>query len=420
MAIQLDDYQLDAVSKLRNGSILVGGVGSGKSRTGIAFYFLQNGGGINPEEPMKIQPQDLYIITTAKKRDEHEWDLDLAHFGLSTDPNVCGYLCKVTVDSWNNIKKYADVKDAFFLFDEQRVVGYGAWTKSFLKIAKNNKWILLTATPGDTWSDYVPVFIANGFFKNKSDFERQHCYFNPYVKYKQIAGYTAQGRLIRFRNQILVDMDYRPNTIRHEEIVLCNYDRKTYRMVMQQRWNPFDNCPIENGSQFCQLLRRVVNSDPSRAAAVKELVRRHQRVIIFYSYNYEREILKNLDYGEDVMIAEWNGHTHEPVPDRTEEGGLINKPWVYLVQYFAGAEGWNCITTNAMIFYSLSYSYKTLEQAKGRIDRRNTPYHDLYYYTLKSQSSIDYAITKSIANKKDFNERRFYSSFNNSRKNLTL
>lgn len=91
---------------------------------------------------------DLCIITTARKRDTGEWDEELAHFYMSTDPEHDIYEHKVVVDSWNNIGKYVGVKNAFFIFDEQRVVGKGAWVKSFYKITQNNEWILLSATPG--------------------------------------------------------------------------------------------------------------------------------------------------------------------------------------------------------------------------------------------------------------------------------
>lgn len=401
VVIKLDDYQMAAVSKLRVGSILCGGVGSGKSRTGIGFYFLQNGGCIEPYQPMKPTPQDLYIITTAKKRDSGEWLGDLAPFCLSTDPKCSVYRNRVVIDSWNNIAKYREVENSFFLFDEQRVVGYGVWVKNFLNITKHNDWILLTATPGDCWEDYIPVFVANGYYRNKTDFERQHCYFNPHVNFRQVAGYLEQGRLIRYRNQILVDMDYHSHAIHHDEKILCDYDRQLYRQVLR-RLDPFDDCPIENGARFCYLLRRVVNSDPSRIEAVRNLLRRHSKLILFYNYDYERDLLLNAEYPAGVVLAELNGHKHELIPDSSS--------WLYLVQYAAGAEAWNCIKTDAMIFYSQTYSYKTLTQAKGRIDRRNTPFTELYYYHLKSNASIDYAIAKSLKDKKDFNERRFYKS----------
>lgn len=413
MAINLDDYQLEAISRLKVGSILVGGVGSGKSRTGIGFYFLQNGGCIEPFERMKPVPQDLYIITTARKRDKGEWLGDLAPFELSPDQMVSGYPCKVVIDSWNNIAKYRDVEDAFFIFDEQRVVGYGAWTKNFLNITKHNDWILMTATPGDCWEDYIPVFIANGFYRNKTDFERQHCYFNPYVNYRQVAGYIEQGRLIRYRNSILVDMEYHSKAIPHNEPIVCDYNRQLYRQVLQDRWDPFENCPIENGSKLCYLLRKVVNSDPSRIARICDLLNRHPKMIVFYNYDYELEILRHAEYPIDLTLAELNSHNHDDVPD--------SDAWLYLVQYAAGAEAWNCITTDAMTFYSQNYSYKTMTQAKGRIDRRNSSFNELYYYHLKSNASIDYAIAKSLKEKKDFNERRFYSGFfGDSRKKLAL
>ena len=400
--IQLYDYQLDAVNRMKNGCILCGGVGSGKSRTALAYYYKEQGGilGTKDYKPMPGKPKDLYIITTARKRDTLEWEGEMAPFLLSTNPE-CNtlYNNKIVVDSWNNIGKYKNVVGAFFIFDEQRVIGYGAWTKAFLKIARGNNWILLSATPGDTWSDYIPVFIANGFYKNKTEFVAEHIVYNSNVKYKKVDRYLNTGRLIRLRSKILVDMDFDRKTVSHNEDVYCRYDTTLYKETIKNRWDPFDGKPIEQASSLCYILRRIVNSDESRQMAVLELFERHPRMIIFYNFDYELDILKGLYYGDEVEIGEWNGHKHQPIPN--------GKKWVYLVQYNAGAEGWNCVKTDTIVFYSQNYSYKMLEQARGRIDRLNTPFTDLYYYHLKTRSGIDLAISKALAEKRNFNERKF-------------
>lgn len=413
MAIKLYDYQLEALDSLQNGSILCGGVGSGKSRTALAYYFKEEGGEFDPYLPMRIPPRDLYIITTARKRDTGEWEGELSHFLLSTkEENNQFYKNKVVVDSWNNIGKYKDVENAFFIFDEQRVVGYGAWVKAFLKIAKENDWILLSATPGDRYEDYIPVFIANGFYKNKTEFIREHVVYSQYAKYPKIDHYINTRKLDRLRDLVLVDMDFERKTISHHEDVYVNYDVSKYKDTIRYRWDPYRQEPIQQASGLCYILRRIVNEDESRQLALLELYEKHPRMIIFYNFDYELDILKNLYYGEDVEIAEWNGHKHQPIPciyseDNPDEVIGVKKRWVYLVQYTAGCEGWNCIWTDTIVFYSQNYSYKVMEQARGRIDRLNTPYTDLYYYYLKSRSGIDMAISKALREKKKFNERKF-------------
>ena len=399
----LYDYQLDAVKKMKNGCILNGGTGSGKSRTGLFYYFMKQGGWIdeNGYKPMnaKPRPQDLYIITTARKRDTLEWEEELSHFLMSTKENQeKRYGNKIIVDSWNNIKKYTDVEGAFFIFDEQRVVGYGTWTKSFLKISKHNNWILLSATPGDTWSDYIPVFIANGFYKNKTQFSREHIVYSRFSKYPKIDKYVNQSILMHYRNDILIDMDFHKDTVQHHEDVYASYDITEYKKIFRTRWNPYENRPIEQASQLCYILRRIVNEDESRKIALMEILEKVPKAIIFYNFDYELDILKNL-YLPDVEIAEWNGHKHQDIPKSDK--------WIYLVQYTAGAEGWNCTETDTIIFYSQNYSYKTMEQATGRIDRLNTPYKDLYYYHLKSRSGIDLAISQALKKKKNFNESKW-------------
>ena len=398
--ISLFDYQLDAVNRMRNGCILCGGVGSGKSRTSLAYYYKEQGGVLGTKNYVRMKnPKDLYIITTARKRDTLEWEGELSYFLLSTNPKVNGYKNRVIVDSWNNIQKYKNVTDSFFIFDEQRVVGSGVWVKSFLKIAKSNDWILLSATPGDTWQDYIPVFIANGFYRNRTEFCNDHIVYSRFSKFPKIDRYINTGRLIRLRDRILVDMDFKRETIAHHEDIIVQYDISKYKETMRNRWDPYNNEPITNASGLCYILRKIVNSDESRQIALMDILESRPKVIVFYNFDYELDILKGLHYGKDVQIAEWNGHSHQPIP--------TSKSWVYLVQYTAGCEGWNCIKTDTIVFYSQNYSYKIMAQAAGRIDRLNTPYTDLYYYHLKSRSGIDLAISKALKDKKKFNETRW-------------
>ena len=398
--ISLFDYQLDAVNRMRNGCILCGGVGSGKSRTSLAYYYKEQGGVLGTKNYVRMKnPKDLYIITTARKRDTLEWEGELSYFLLSTNPKVNGYKNRVIVDSWNNIQKYKNVTDSFFIFDEQRVVGSGVWVKSFLKIAKSNDWILLSATPGDTWQDYIPVFIANGFYRNRTEFCNEHIIYSRFSKFPKIDRYINTGRLIRLRDRILVDMDFKRETIAHHEDIIVQYDISKYKEIMRNRWDPYNNEPITNASGLCYILRKIVNSDESRQIALMDILESRPKVIVFYNFDYELDILKGLHYGKDVQIAEWNGHSHQPIP--------TSKSWVYLVQYTAGCEGWNCIKTDTIVFYSQNYSYKVMAQAAGRIDRLNTPYTDLYYYHLKSRSGIDLAISKALKDKKKFNETRW-------------
>lgn len=404
MAIELYDHQKEALDKLRTGSILCGGVGSGKSRTALAYYFFNSCGGlmkINGEGDVgKMErPKDLYIITTARKRDTKEWEGECANFLIGHDRETSLNNVQVTIDSWNNIHKYQSVEGAFFIFDEQRVVGSGVWVKNFLKITKHNEWILLSATPGDTWSDYIPVFIANGFYRNKSEFQREHCVFSRFAKFPKVERYLGQAKLARLRREILVEMPFTRQTISHHVDLSVPYDHDLYSVVMRQRWNPYRNEPIEQASELCYALRRVVNEDERRIEQVKELVAKHKRVIIFYSFNYELDMLRSMANDICICKGEWNGQEHEPVPDTDR--------WVYFVQYSAGAEGWNCVSTDTMIFFSQTYSYRVLVQAAGRIDRLNTPYRDLYYYHLYSTSSIDLAIRRALRNKKSFNESKF-------------
>jgi hypothetical protein len=386
--IDLYQNQKEAVEKLSNGKVLWGDVGSGKSITSVAYYMKREA------------PKDVYLITTAKKRDSLDWVGEFAKAGVgrTKDATVAGVL---TVDSWNNLGKYTHVHGAFFIFDEQRLVGSGGWTKAFLHIAKSNNWIMLTATPGDVWMDYVPLFIANGFYKNRAEFKREHVIYSPYTKFPKIDRYVNVNRLVRQRNELLVEMPYESHTVRKIKDVFVEHDAELFERVLKKRWHVYEERPIRDVAELFGVMRKVVNSDASRIRAVRTLMLQHPRLIVFYNFNYELEALRTL--GGSVEVAEWNGHKHQDIPSGDR--------WVYLVQYVAGAEGWNCIETDAMVFYSLTYSYKNFHQAHGRIDRLNTPFTMLYYYNLVSKSMVDIAILKSLLGKKSFNERDYGAKF---------
>lgn len=432
--VELYPHQQKAVEDLDNGKILLGGVGSGKSRTAAAYYMANE------------SLRDVVVITTAKKRDSHDWEEEFVKFGVGKerDATLAGIL---TVDSWNNLGRYENDRDKFFVFDEQRLVGSGAWTKSFLKIAKSNHWILLSATPGDTWLDYIPVFIANGFFKNRTEFKREHVIYNTFSKFPKVERYVGVNKLVRLRNSILVKMLYQNHTVRRTHYIPVDYDKEKFKKAVVQRWHVYEERPIRDVAELFSVMRKIVNSDPSRLEAVKCLMKKHPKLIIFYNFDYELMFLRdlltsavsatshdessksieqlsqpssdstdssirnittsaststagsrstNLNVTDGCMIAEWNGHKHEEIP-KTDR-------WVYLVQYVAGSEGWNCTETDAMVFWSLTYSYKNWHQAYGRIDRLNTPYKYLDYYVLRSNSQIDGAIMQSLKLKKSFNE----------------
>jgi hypothetical protein len=412
--MELAPHQQKAVEELANGKILKGPVGSGKSAVAVAYYCRNE------------TARDVYVITTAKKRDSLDWEHEFVQKAIYKSPEttVAGVL---TVDSWNNITKYVGVKDAFFIFDEQRLVGSGAWARAFIKIAKENRWILLTATPGDTWLDYIPVFIANGFYRNRTEFKREHVIYTPYTKFPKVERYVGVGKLVRLRSTLLVEMRYASKARRKISERLCSFDESLFGRVLKDRWHVYEKRPLRDVAELFIVMRKVVNSDPTRLSEIQKLLTIHPRIIVFYNFDYELEILRNGlntttqnplcssqkktlnksstinspiqngNIGELVTVAEWNGHKHEPIPDTPR--------WVYLVQYVAGAEGWNCITTDTVVFYSLTYSYKVWHQAFGRIDRMNSPYEVLNYYILKSNSMIDNAIWKSLMNKQSFNER---------------
>ena len=391
MPIELKPHQLKAVEELRSGKILKAGVGTGKTYMSLGYYAEK----VTNKMTKTI---DVYVFTTAKKRDDLDWIGSALEFGLAPDRENSQNGAKITVDSWNNITNYEDVTDAFIIFDEQRLVGNGAWVKAFYKLAKSNHWIILSATPGDSWIDYIPVFIANGYYKNRTEFLKRHVVFNTYGGYPKVDHYVEEGILQGIRRSLIVDIAYARHTKRRHHNILVPYDEALFNRVLKDRWHVYEDRPLQNVAEMFLVMRKVVNSDISRYAEIMRLMEKHPRLIVFYNFDYELELLRTLNV-LNVDMAEWNGHKHQPVP--------TSERWVYLVQYTSGAEAWNCTDTDAIAFFSLNYSYKIFEQAQGRIDRLDTPFVELHYYILRSNSPIDLAIVRALAQKKSFNERDF-------------
>lgn len=377
MVAKLYSHQEEALGLLQSGKVLVGGVGSGKSRVGASWALSQ------------ADESKIIVITTARKRDSLEWEGEFAALGADFE--------EVTIESWNNISKFDDCCLHTFIFDEQRVVGSGTWVKSFLKIAENNQWILLSATPGDVWLDYVPLFIANRYYKNRTEFAERHIVWDRFAKYPKVKRYLDTGLLEARRRKILVPMPAERHTRRNRSYIPMEYDKEMYEFIAKKRVDPWTGEPYRNAAGVCYGLRKCVNSDRSRVDHIRLVARKRKKLIVFYNFNYERDIL--LELQDEFNVAEWNGHNHEPIPSTDS--------WVYLVQYTAGAEGWNCVETDTIVFYSLNYSWKILEQAEGRIDRINTPFTDLHYFYFFSESGIDSAIQKAVQEKGVFNERIF-------------
>lgn len=374
---KLRPAQRDAVDRMHDGCVLLGRTGSGKTMTALGYW-------------LKVHAQqDLYVVTTPAKRDAMEWEGDSAKLGQ--------YLPPERVVSWNKIKDFEYLESAFVVFDEQRVSGSGKWVKSFLKIAKRNDWILLSATPGDVWIDWLPLFIANGFYRTRTQFTDRHVIWDPHTRYPRIKRYIEEDRLERCQEAICVYLAS-PNPISrmvHDELV--SYDSRKYAEVTRKRWNPFEVRPMMDAGELCRVQRRIVLENVCREEALERLLKGHPRALVFYSYNYELEAIKAVCERLGRSYGQRNGHRHDPVP-------VSKEPWVYIVQY-QSADAWNCISTNIAILYSLPYSWRQQEQAMGRIDRMNTPFDELHYYRLMTDSTIDNAILACLDRKETFNER---------------
>ena len=376
--IKLLKYQEEAIQKLHSGSVLYGATGSGKSLTGLAYY-------------MRCWSHlDLYIITTSKKRNAGEWEEEIAKLGCPPPK---------AIDSWNRLKNYRMVSDAFFLFDEHKVGGHGKWAQSMITIAKKNKWILLTATPGDVWDDYASIFIANEFVKNKTTWNEDFCIFDRISKYPKIIGYQREDVLKNMRDAVLVPMEYQSEKVPIPYVIpyKVDHEEEAYVLARRKSLRHPEMRAFRNTSAMFAYMRMNLPDKESKIQALADVLKKEPKAIIFYNFTPEKYEIENAARQVNIPFFQYNGQIKDNVPD--------GDTWVYAVQYTAGAEAWNCITCRTVIFYSMNYSYKVMTQAKGRIDRCNSPFDELhYYYFISPDFEIDQEILNALTRKEKFNE----------------
>lgn len=377
MAVTFKDYQKRAINQMHNGCILCGGVGAGKSLTSLGYID-------------KVYPSGtVYIITPARKRNTGEWFDDIRKNDMDET--------RFVVDSWNNLSKYKDVKDAFFLFDEQKVSGKGTWAKSLIRIAKSNQWILLSATPGDTYDDYATVLIANGFVRNRTTWYDEYCVTKS-QPFFHIVDHKNKDVIDMMIRRIFIKMDYQSDKKRIERVIpIQARSAGEEKEILMTHKAPGAQMPFTTFAAAIAYVRMNCYDKSKKTEALRKIIEKHKKIIVFYNFLSEKLEIERAAIDANVTINFYNGQRHDPIPDTDE--------WVYGVQYNSGAEAWNCITTNAMVFYSPNYSYKTMEQAHGRIDRVNSPYECLYYYMLLNELNIDNKVMNALSSKKDFNEK---------------
>lgn len=396
--ITLRSYQQDAVEALLNGKhIVVASCGVGK-------------GFISLEWARGTKKSNVLVITQASKVKSN----DFVEEAKLLDEKWYNSQSSFTVVSWNSLAKWLkehqseNFADYAIIADEiQRIKNYSTGMgKSFLKIASHTKcWAGFTATPGESWIQMMPYFVACGFVKHKTDFTNKFCVTQSFKGYIEIIGYNHEEVLNKWWSGIT----YFPDTKEMEKQLpsethkVVHFKAPTgYAKVLKTKTRLDTDEFIDTSMAMCHYLRQLCCSK-EKVEWLKEFVESlDTSCVVFYTYIEEGEKIKEALKG--VKIWEINGKKHDiPTAD------TIGKHDVVLAQWESGSASLNLQFMNYWVSFSPCYSLTTSCQSRGRIKRIGQT-KPMFYYYLKTDHTIENDIYKALKEKRDFSETVWYEN----------
>ena len=179
-----------------------------------------------------------------------------------------------------------------------------------------------------------------------------------------------------------------------------------YKKFMKDRVIKIDDKELTGDSTLSKrLYARMLCSAYSKdkIARLIDLVNStSDRVIIFYNFNTELEVLRKVLFDRPISIV--NGQ----VKDLKEYENNDNS--VTLIQYQAGAMGLNLQKANRIIYFSLPERSELFEQSKARICRIGQE-KQCYYHIMMCHKSVEEKIYECLLMRKDYTDELFRKEF---------
>lgn len=391
---------------------------------------------------------NVLVVTTASVRDSRGFEREMDKFCDMFDSWYIS-LSSFSVVSWSGLNKWLDANwgsldEWAIIFDEIQRGKAGISSKqgkAMLQICKRTDcWTGWTATPGDKWEDYYAYFTITGYTRTKTEFRKRFCVMQNYPFPKLLAKKNEE-EYMRIKNAIWHEVDSSemadelPETI-HQTI---KFKQPTgYKQLMKT--HELDGEFLDNASALAHAARRLCGSkqkldwlvdfveglgsggignkdelcirqssawingadnnvlDKIRDEVKEKYHDNNHSVLVFYSYETEREAIEKALKGKVGKIWNINGKEHDvPMED------TIGKHDVVLAQWQAGAFGLNLQFMNYWVSFSPSYSYTISEQARKRIHRKGQTKICKYWY-LVCENTIDEDVYACLKDKKEFDE----------------
>lgn len=415
--ITLFDYQKEAIENYKEKSFNLSDTGVGKTVMALGSF-------------IESKCKKLLVICLAPKvvdfaEDGVLMNVDITPLNRGSKKNkeLLAESDKVAISFesvWRipEFLKWVD-EDTFIIIDESHKVANTSSkvTKYVMKLSKKAKYTYLcTATPisNGKYEQYYPQLKMLGVYNGT-----KKEYYNMFVdermtrmggsQFMQITGYRNIDLLENMVNQCSVnykrDKPYLP-----EDYVYKTKKPAMFNKLKKNRMYKTDNgevIELDNSSKLFNALRCVshgfllginkqVSKEPfERLQAILE-THNNERVVIFYNYNIELEMLKQLLSKLKRPTSEYNGARKDLKEFKGKYNGVV------LAHYKSASTGINdFVISNVMVFNSLPLSSIELTQSKGRIDRQGQGKKPMYYFIIPD-TPVEKKIFEQITNGKDF------------------
>lgn len=391
----LYNFQRQLLNSIEENYIIAADTGTGKTMMAIHHYLKHNTG-----EP-------LLILAPPQKIKEGGWQRELdfvaSHYNIEIPYDIISY----GVLS----KRWKEYKDWFLVMDECHYVKNPTSQrgKAAINLTKQStNFLLLSATPSSNgWGDTIAYMIMFGYYKNKTQFLKEHAVYNR-IDYGNgpvnvVSDYRDQEKLQKLYQSFSIKLA-KEDCLDLPPLVFEKVHfkpSKEYNIIKKDR--VLGEELFDNISKLQHGLRFYANQADKLKYTEMLLEGTEENVIIFYNYKQENEELKKIAKKLKKKVFEVSG-SKTNLPDKEKWTSLKNS--VTIVQYQAGAAGIELQYANIVIFHTPTYSYQDYEQALGRAYRNGqTKKVTVYQYITKN--TIETSIYQALAAKKDFTEELF-------------
>lgn len=318
-------------------------------------------------------------------------------------------------------KKEMEEKPTIIIADEVQLMKNptAKTSKALMELMKNNITIGLSATPmpNGMLDDGVAYLVYNNYYKNQSDFRKQHIPPRMYDRYYKPDVYTIDYEidpnrffeLDLFKERIKAttfvpdaEVDFE---MPHQRLHTLAYDlsQKTINDIYDMS-NSYKERRYDSYRQYLSDIKRAISQDSNHVERMKLIVKENKdkQPLIFYETNAQLEVIEK---GLNELNMPYKCINGQGNSDKLDDIDTTDTEQAIVIQYKSGGNSIEFTNSFVSIFYGLIYSWGDIAQAMGRNIRRGMP-QDSYVnqYFLLATHPHDSHVYDVIERKEEFSE----------------